>query len=305
VSAVAIAWGTLLGVGVWSVVVGVLPARRQRLVDRLAPYLLDVSEGARAIYRERIDDPMVVFGSVVSPALARVVRSLDRLTGGSDALPGGAVAPGQYRLQRVVSGVIGCAIGALAAAALGIASGSLPLVGLVAASVAGFVGGIWVVDYRRRVAHRVRVERVGEEFPTVLEMLGLALAAGDSLPRAIARVSERSIGELGREWAVVMREVELGASLSVSLRESAGRIGNPRVVAFVEHLAQCLERGAPLGEVVAAHAEDAKDDYTRGLVDKAGKAEVRMLVPMVLLILPVTVIFAVWPGLQALEFGVA
>jgi tight adherence protein C len=38
-------------------------------------------------------------------------------------------------------------------------------------------------------------------------------------------------------------------------------------------------------------------------VDRAGQAEVKMLVPMVLLILPITVIFAVYPGLQALEFG--
>jgi tight adherence protein C len=37
-------------------------------------------------------------------------------------------------------------------------------------------------------------------------------------------------------------------------------------------------------------------------VERAGKAEVRMLVPMVLLILPVTVIFAVYPGIEALQF---
>jgi tight adherence protein C len=39
------------------------------------------------------------------------------------------------------------------------------------------------------------------------------------------------------------------------------------------------------------------------LVDKAGKADVQMFVPMVLLILPVTVIFAIYSGLQALQFG--
>jgi len=86
------------------------------------------------------------------------------------------------------------------------------------------------------------------------------------------------------------------------LRASAQRVASDRVVAFVEHLAQALERGAPLAEVVAAHSVDARADYSRGLVEKAGKAEVRMLVPMVLLILPVTVIFAVYPGIEALQF---
>ncbi len=55
--------------------------------------------------------------------------------------------------------------------------------------------------------------------------------------------------------------------------------------------------------MIQAHGSDAQADYSRSLVDKAGKAEVSMLVPMVLLILPITVIFAVYPGLQALEFG--
>jgi tight adherence protein C len=99
-----------------------------------------------------------------------------------------------------------------------------------------------------------------------------------------------------------MAQVELGAPLALTLRASAARLGSVRVIAFVEHLAQALERGAPLAEVVAAHSVDAKEDFSRSLVERAGKAEVRMLVPMVLLILPVTVIFAVYPGVQALQF---
>jgi tight adherence protein C len=148
-----------------------------------------------------------------------------------------------------------------------------------------------------------RSERIQEEFPTLLELLGLSLAAGDSLPRALFRVSRRAQGELGREWARVMEEVEGGAMLGSALRESALRMGSPPVAAFVEHLAQALDRGAPLADVIQAHGSDAQADYSRSLVDKAGKAEVQMLVPMVLLILPITVIFAVYPGLQALEFG--
>jgi tight adherence protein C len=164
------------------------------------------------------------------------------------------------------------------------------------------VAGLGYVDYRLRAQAKARAERIGEEFPTVIELLGLALAAGDSLPRALYRVSSRAQGELGREWASVMAQVELGAALATTLRASAARLGSLRVIAFVEHLAQALERGAPLAEVVAAHSQDAKEDFSRSLVERAGKAEVRMLVPMVLLILPVTVVFAVYPGVQALQF---
>ena len=169
--------------------------------------------------------------------------------------------------------------------------------------IAGIVVALITHDARLRTEARLRSERMSEEFPTIIELLGLALAAGDSLPRALERVSKRASGELGTEWARVVKIVQLGGSLTETLRESAHRVGVPHVTAFVEHLAQALDRGAPLAEVVRAHSVDAKADYTRGLVEKAGKAEVAMLVPMVLLILPVTVIFAVYPGLQALQFG--
>jgi tight adherence protein C len=177
------------------------------------------------------------------------------------------------------------------------------LLGTVAGGLVGFIAGVWVVDYRLARAVTAREERITEEFPTIIELLGLALAAGYSLPRALSRVSGRSRGELGQEWARVMSAVDLGAPLGQSLRDSAARVGGAQVIAFVEHLAQALDRGAPLGEVVSSHARDAKEQYTRVLVDKAGKAEVQMLVPMVLLILPITVIFAIYPGLQALQFG--
>jgi pilus assembly protein CpaF len=49
---------------------------------------------------------------------------------------------------------------------------------------------------------------------------------------------------------------------------------------------------------------DVADLVSRAVVDRAGKAEVLMLIPLVMMILPITVIFAVWPSLQALESNV-
>jgi len=90
---------------------------------------------------------------------------------------------------------------------------------------------------------------------------------------------------------------------SGALRDAADTIGVPEIVALVEHLVSALERGAPLAEVVRAHSADSRAERLRAIVDRAGKAEVWMLVPLVLLILPTTVIFAVWPSLQALQLG--
>jgi tight adherence protein C len=238
-----------------------------------------------------------------------MIRRIDRALGARSAQEALFVTSGlvgsfeDFRARRTMGAFAGCAGGFVSGFLVAVFSGFPLLQSVIGGALGGVVVTLWALDYGLSRAARERGERIVEEFPTVIELLSLSLAAGDSLPRALARVSRRAHGELGREWARVMALVELGAPLTPTLRESAKRVSAPHVTAFVEHLAQALDRGAPLAEVVAAHARDAKEEYTRGLVDKSGKAEVAMLVPMVLLILPVTVIFAIYPGIQALEMG--
>jgi len=301
--------GLVLGCGLWMVASLLIPAPKPSLAERIAPYLLDVSAEAREIHHRPERNPLVIAGIVLSPMLLTLATRVDAVLGGRDSQrvvfgrSGRLEKFEDYRLRRA-------AFVGIASMGGGLFGGALSLGSSVPAG-ASVLGGVMVGALLTLVAHdsalsrqaATRSERIREEFPTLLELLGLSLAAGDSLPRALFRVSRRAHGELGREWARVMEEVDCGAMLGSALRESALRMGSPPVAAFVEHLAQALDRGAPLAEVIQAHGSDAQADYSRSLVDKAGKAEVSMLVPMVLLILPITVIFAVYPGLQALEFG--
>lgn len=307
---VAALWGLGLGVGLWSLLSVVWPVSSPKSWDKaLAPYLLDVSPRARELYHPPQSDPLVVAGLLLGPSLSRGVRSIDRLLGGRDAQARLFDASGldgsfeSFRASRTLGSVAGLAAGSVMGMVVSVIVGAPTIQSVLGGALLGAVVMLWWRDRVVTRAVKERKERITEEFPTIIELLGLALAAGDSLPRALTRVSRRARGELGQEWGRVMALVDLGASLPQTLRESATRVGAPHVTAFVEHLAQALDRGAPLAEVVAAHARDAKEEYSRGLVDRAGKAEVHMLVPMVLLILPVTVIFAVYPGLQALQFG--
>jgi tight adherence protein C len=301
--------GSALGGGGWLVVSALLPAPRPTLAERVSPYLLDISAGAREIHYRTQQNPLVILGIVLSPMMRVMATAVDAVLGGRESQriifqhSGRVEMFEDYRILRVVYAVGAGIAGLLVLAGVALVWGA-PLVALTLGGglfgvILMLTGGDWQL---RREASR-RSERIAEEFPTLLELLGLSLAAGDSLPRALARVSRRARGELGREWARVMEEVDQGVMLADSLRDSARRLGSPPVVAFVEHLAQALDRGAPLGEVIQAHGSDAHADYSRSLVERAGKAEVQMLVPMVLLILPITVIFAVYPGLRALEFG--
>jgi len=305
----SLAIGLAGGIGLWGVmsVLWTL-SESATLSERIAPSLWDISPVAREHYQTVVEDPISVAGYVLSPAATALVTTLDNFFGGKETQQAVFEASGRkedfisFRRQRVLRAAAGFGGGLVVGlVGAGIAGAPVVAVSLGLATLGGMVSVGWG-DYRLRKQAAARAEKIGEEFPTVIELLGLALAAGDSLPRALFRVSSRAKGELGQEWASVMSQVELGAPLSETLRNSAQRVGNDRVVAFVEHLAQALERGAPLAEVVGAHSVDARQEYSRTLVERSGKAEVRMLVPMVLLILPVTVIFAVYPGIQALSF---
>jgi tight adherence protein C len=64
-----------------------------------------------------------------------------------------------------------------------------------------------------------------------------------------------------------------------------------------------LERGTPLAEVLRAQAHDARGVAKRELMESGGKKEVMMLVPLVFLILPLTIVFAIFPGIFVLRSG--
>lgn len=316
---VALCCGALAGLGVWGVVAALFtpPAANTRVrvtevPTRIASSLRDVSAVARGDLEPRLDDPVSVFGVVVSPLALRLSGLIDRLLGGSEsaartvALAGAPYSVAEYRLRRVIAALLGAALGlgaiAVVSASRGVLGGANFLTALIASGV-GLIAGAGTFDRSLRKRIDARARRLSEEFPSVLELLTLALAAGESLPGAISRIATRGSGELAREWSRVMRRVELGEPLAQALRDSAQGLGVTEVSAMVEHLATALDRGAPLVEVVRSHSADSRNHQLRAIVERAGKAEVWMLVPLVLFILPTTVIFAVWPSLQALQLG--
>ena len=63
-----------------------------------------------------------------------------------------------------------------------------------------------------------------------------------------------------------------------------------------------IERGTPMGEVLRAQAYDAREAARRALMEEGGRKEIAQMVPVVFLVLPVTVVFALYPGLAVLHF---
>lgn len=139
------------------------------------------------------------------------------------------------------------------------------------------------------------------QFPTVVQMLSLLLANGLPLAVAIGWLAPRLSGFWAEQFGAISKRVELGADILEELQQLAELIPLIEVSEFVEKLTVALERGVPISEQLASLARSLQAAMIRDLTKRAGVNETKMLIPTVFLILPVTVLFAVFPSLLVLQ----
>ena len=154
----------------------------------------------------------------------------------------------------------------------------------------------------RRLGAQVarRKERMRAELPTVAELLALSVAAGEGTTAALDRVSRVGDGALVAELRRVLADTRSGTSLVSALQALADRVDLPELDRFVAALVVAVERGTPLSPVLQAQASDARESGRRALIEAGGRKEIAMMVPVVFLVLPVSVLFALFPGFYGL-----
>ena len=113
---------------------------------------------------------------------------------------------------------------------------------------------------------------------------------------ALDRVVRRSGGALSRDLSRVLADVRTGEPVSLAFDRMAAGSGLPLVARFAQGIAIAVERGTPLADVLHAQAADVREAGRRQLIETAARREVLMMVPVVFLVLPITVLFAFWPG---------
>lgn len=88
-----------------------------------------------------------------------------------------------------------------------------------------------------------------------------------------------------------------------ALQSCSERLRLNSVERFITGFTVAHERGTPLATVLHAQANDVRELTKRELLEVAGKKEIGMLVPLIFGVLPLTVVFAVFPGLSLLNIG--
>ncbi len=298
--ALAVVLGGAFGVGVCLLLALVPRWGAPSLTRRVAPYLRDITDprglvlapqpfGLRALLREERDRWAARLGGSAS-----IDRRLRQAAWETDAAG--------FRGRQLVWAVAGVALGGVVVVALVLLGRAVPAAALLP-PLFGVIAALGC-DQLLSLAARRRVERIQDELPTLLEFLALCLSAGEGIFDSIRRVADTGAGELSAELRTVVVAVGTGSSLTDALNRLSRDLELPALTRSVDQLTAAIERGAPLADVLHSQALDAREDAKRTLIEPAGRKEIYMLVPLVFLILPLSVLFAVFPGIFMLRLGI-
>lgn len=285
--------------------------RRPRLTDRVEPYLRDLvpatarlAPGARAAPGARRGrGQRRVPGRLPDAAQLgqRLARLADAAVGGRDSVrrrlgaAGAEVDLDAFRLQQVLAAATGvCAGFGLLALRLATGVGLPPASGLGLAVLlggAGFTGRDLALS---RAARRRRAVLLAE-LPAVVDLLALAVAAGETPVGALTRIA-RGTGALAGELTATLAEVRAGRPLADALTGLSDRCDVTALGRLTDAITISLARGTPLADVLRAQAQDARDAARRGVLEAGARTEIAMLIPVVFLLLPVMLVVALYPA---------
>lgn len=287
--------GLLCGVSGW------MRARRPSLEQRVLPYIRDVHPQLPSTAR-----PAGVVEAVFGPSVRRAAEVVGEVLGGSASVSrrltrlGSPMTVDEFRVRQVVWGAAGLGA-AVAVSAVLWSSGRAGALLLLVVCALGFVGGVLWSDQNLSTRVTAREREMQAEFPVVADLLALAVAAGESPVAGLDRITQVCRGALADELGGVIADVRTGTPIAAAFDALAARTGVGSIARFAEGLAIAVERGTPLVDVLHAQAADVRESGRRELIEAGGRKEVTMMVPVVFLILPVTVVFAFFPGFVGLH----
>lgn len=276
----------------------VLP--RMRAVERLSrigSYGYPSPDGT-AVARHPLADILERLADRLGAALLPSVRSEEQ-----EELRTLLAAAGMYRTSPVTF------LGYRALAVLGLmllwlwlapaagAHATLLFLGLVIMGLSG-----WVFPSRilRDRAQR-RLARIDHELPELIDALVVTVEAGMAFSGALQMAGREIHGPLGDEIDLALQEQAMGLSTEAALENMLKRTDTPAMRSFVRSVLQGENLGVSIGDIMRGLAVEMRSRRRSAAEERAHKAPVKMLFPLVLLIFPAIFIVLLYPAVYELH----
>lgn len=142
-----------------------------------------------------------------------------------------------------------------------------------------------------------RQEDIERALPDMLDLLTVSIEAGLALESSLGRVVERGRGPLQVEVRRTLSEINLGRRRRDALQVLGERCGVQSVVSLVNALNQADRSGMQLGPVLRAQSKQLRERRRQAAEEKAMKAPLKMLLPLVGFIFPAMFVVILGPAI--------
>ncbi len=240
--------------------------------------------------------------------LRQNVDSLATLVGNAVGTRSGRFSEAEVRKQLVSAGLytitpatfvgyrVLCTIGVPAfflwwASTTG-APGSFVVLGGLFGALSGWVVPMTVL---RKRSER-RFEEIEYELPELVDLLVVTVEAGLGFNSAMQSAASRLEGPLGDELRLTLQEQRMGLSTNEALSNMLGRCETPSMRSFVRSVLQGETLGVSIGTIMRNLAVEMRKRRRQAAEERAQKAPIKILFPLVFLIFPALFVVLLFPA---------
>ena len=158
---------------------------------------------------------------------------------------------------------------------------------------------MWPLHWLRAARER-RAKAIVRALPFVLDLLTLSVEAGMDFMGAVQRNCEsRALDPLNEELMRMQREIQIGTTRRVALKNLSDRVRIPQLRTITNALIQADELGVSLGSILRIQSEQMRQERFERAEKLAHEAPTKMLFPLLLFIFPATIIVLLGPILSS------